>query len=79
MVHTFWWCNKNLPTTVHLAQMDGPGEFFICRNSDDKEVISEIFFEILRPVGSHDIYYRVFSIEYEKWFSRCEEIFNHLM
>ena len=23
--------------------MDGPGEFFICRSSDDKEVISENF------------------------------------
>ena len=79
MVHNSLRSIKNSPTTVHLAQMDGPGEFFICRNSDDKEVISEIFFEILRPVGSHDIYYRVFSIEYEKWFSRWEEIFNHLM
>ena len=29
---------------MHLAQIDGPGEFFICRSSDDKEVISKIFF-----------------------------------
>ena len=28
---------------MHLAQIDGPGEFFICRSSDDKEVISENF------------------------------------
>ena len=35
----------NLPTTVHLAQIDGPGEFFICRSSDDKEVISKIYFK----------------------------------